>query len=161
MGQYEDRWLQSHIKDQLLLHTSSSNIQQYEYLNNNLLDLFQWRLHFVSRTFCIVLDKWRRHLEWRMSGNNFLKAYIRPLSLSDIKNVIEFVNSAFWKCLRKYDQFSSSSLGTKPWATINIVTLESWFLAIINIPLNFPDKLHAAKHAVFAYGTTFFVLANW
>ena len=45
-----------------------------------------------------------------MSGNTFLAALIRPLSLSDIKNIIEFANPAFWKCLRKYNQFSFSSI---------------------------------------------------
>jgi len=38
MGQYEDFWVQLHVKDQLLLHISVSNIQQYEFKNNNDLD---------------------------------------------------------------------------------------------------------------------------
>ena len=60
----------------------------------------------------------------------------------------------------KYNQFSSSSLGTEPWACINTVTMESWFVAQINIPLNFPVKWHASKHAKFAYGATSFCACN-
>jgi len=46
----------------------------------------------------------------------------------------------------KYNQLSSSFLGTKAWARINIIPLESCFEAQINIPLN----------SKFAYGATVF-----
>jgi len=87
---------------------------------------------------------------------HFPHSIVSPLFLSDIKNVTEFANPAFWKCLRKYNQFSPSSLGTKPWARINIFPLESWFVAQFDILLNLPDKWHAFKHAHFENGATCF-----